>query len=95
VPPTSKTPSTSSPPWTTAPCPPFLVKPDGLLDGHPASSKLDLFEAMLKKIVDHLNANQELFASTALIVTFDEGGGYYDSGYIQPLDFFGDGRASP
>jgi hypothetical protein len=21
----------------------------------------------------------------------DEGGGYYDSGYVQPLDFFGDG----
>ena len=72
-----------------------FVKPDGLLDGHPASSKLDLFEAMLKKIVDHLNANQELFASTALIVTFDEGGGYYDSGYIQPLDFFGDGPRIP
>src|SRR4029077_11061223 len=72
-----------------------FVKPDGLLDGHPASSKLDLFEAMLKKIVDHLNANQDLFASTALIVTFDEGGGYYDSGYIQPLDFFGDGPRIP
>jgi phospholipase C len=41
--------------------------------------------------VDHLTANKELFADTALIVTFDEGGGYYDSGYIQPLDFFGDG----
>src|SRR5882762_3604393 len=72
-----------------------FVKPDALLDGHPASSKLDLFEAMLKKVVDHLNANQELFASTALIVTFDEGGGYYDSGYIQPLDFFGDGPRIP
>ena len=72
-----------------------FVKPDGLLDGHPASSKLDLFEGMLKKIVDHLTANQELFASTALIITFDEGGGFYDSGYIQPLDFFGDGPRIP
>ena len=72
-----------------------FVKPDGLLDGHPASSKLDLFEGMLKKIVDHLEARPELFASTALIVTFDEGGGYYDSGYIQPLDFFGDGPRIP
>jgi phospholipase C len=72
-----------------------FVKPDGLLDGHPASSKLDLFEAMLKKIVDHLQARPELFADTALIVTFDEGGGYYDSGYIQPLDFFGDGPRIP
>jgi phospholipase C len=72
-----------------------FVKPDGLLDGHPASSKLDLFEGMLKRIVDHLTANPELFASTALIVTFDEGGGFYDSGYIQPLDFFGDGPRIP
>jgi phospholipase C len=72
-----------------------FVKPDGLLDGHPASSKLDLFEAMLKKIVDHLQARPELFEDTALIVTFDEGGGYYDSGYIQPLDFFGDGPRIP
>jgi phospholipase C len=28
-------------------------------------------------------------------VTLDEGGGYYDSGYIQPLDFFGDGTRIP
>src|SRR6266436_8333184 len=72
-----------------------FLKPDGLLDGHPASSKLDLFEGMVKKIVDLLQANPELFASTALIITFDEGGGYYDSGYIQPLDFFGDGPRIP
>jgi phospholipase C len=72
-----------------------FVKPDGLLDGHPANSKLDLFEAMTKKIVDHLQARPRLFSDTALIVTFDEGGGYYDSGYIQPLDFFGDGPRIP
>jgi phospholipase C len=72
-----------------------FVKPDGLLDGHPASSKLDLFEAMVKKIMDHLTANPDLMAETAFIITFDEGGGYYDSGYIQPLDFFGDGPRIP
>ena len=72
-----------------------FVKPDGLLDGHPASSKLDLFEGMVENIVDHLKAQPELFEQTALIVTFDEGGGYYDSGYIQPLDFFGDGPRIP
>ena len=72
-----------------------FVKPDGLLDGHPASSKEDLFEAMVKKIMDHLTANKELFASTVLFITMDEGGGYYDSGYIQPLDFFGDGPRIP
>jgi phospholipase C len=72
-----------------------FVKPDGLLDGHPASSKLDLLEGMIKKTVDHLMARPDLFASTAFIITFDEGGGYYDSGYIQPLDFFGDGPRIP
>jgi phospholipase C len=72
-----------------------FVKPDGLLDGHPASSKVDLLEGMIKKTVDHLMARPELFADTALIITFDEGGGYYDSGYIQPLDFFGDGPRIP
>ena len=72
-----------------------FVKPDGLLDGHPASSKEDLFEGMVKKIVDRLTANPELFASTVLFITMDEGGGFYDSGYIQPLDFFGDGPRIP
>jgi phospholipase C len=72
-----------------------FVKPDGLLDGHPASSKEDLFEAMTRKVVDHLTANKELFESTVLFITMDEGGGYYDSGYIQPLDFFGDGPRIP
>jgi phospholipase C len=72
-----------------------FVKPDGLLDGHPASSKFDLFEGMTKDIVDHLLAQPSLFASTALFITVDEGGGFYDSGYIQPLDFFGDGPRVP
>ena len=72
-----------------------FVKPDGLVDGHPASSKIDLFEAMAKKIFDRLKTRPNLMAQTAFIITFDEGGGYYDSGYIQPLDFFGDGPRIP
>jgi len=72
-----------------------FVKPDGLLDGHPASSKLDLFEGMLRKILDHLSGQPALMAETALFITWDEGGGYYDSGYIQPIDFFGDGTRIP
>jgi phospholipase C len=72
-----------------------FVKPDGWLDGHPASSKLNLFEGFVKKIVDGVQANPTLWASTAIIVTFDEGGGYYDSGYVQPLDYFGDGTRIP
>ena len=72
-----------------------FVKPSGLVDGHPASSKLDLFEGFVKKIVDGVQANPKLWNDTAIFVTFDEGGGYYDSGYVQPLDFFGDGTAHP
>jgi phospholipase C len=71
------------------------VKPDSIVDGHPASSTLDLFEAMVENIVDKLKAHPELFESTALLVTFDEGGGYFDSGFMQPLDFFGDGPRIP
>ena len=72
-----------------------FVKPDGWLDGHPASSKLNLFEGFTKKIVDMVKRNPTLWKSTAIVVTFDEGGGYWDSGYIQPLDFFGDGTRIP
>ncbi|HTH96028.1 MAG TPA: alkaline phosphatase family protein [Stellaceae bacterium] len=72
-----------------------IVKPDGLTDGHPASSKLDLFEAFTKRIVNEVKANPTLWKETAIIITFDEGGGYYDSGYIQPVDFFGDGTRIP
>jgi len=71
------------------------VKPSGLVDGHPASSKLNLFEGFVKKIVDLTKANFQLRNDTAILVTFDEGGGYWDSGYVQPLDFFGDGTRVP
>jgi phospholipase C len=72
-----------------------FVKPSGLVDGHPASSKLDLFEGFVQKIVTEVQANPTLWASTAIFITFDEGGGYYDSGYVQPLDYFGDGTRIP
>jgi phospholipase C len=71
-----------------------FAKPSGLVDGHPASSKLDLFEGFVKKIVDAVQASA--YANdTAIFITFDEGGGYYDSGYVQPVDFFGDGTRIP
>jgi phospholipase C len=72
-----------------------FVKPSGWVDGHPASSKWDLFEGFTKKIVDMVQSKPELWKSTAIFVTVDEGGGYYDSGYVQPLDFFGDGTRIP
>jgi phospholipase C len=72
-----------------------FVKPDGLLDGHPQSSKVDLFEAFMKPILDGLDRNPKLKEKTAVFVAFDEGGGYWDSGFVQPLDFFGDGTRIP
>jgi len=72
-----------------------FVKPDGAMDGHPNSSKLNLFEAFTKNIIDLAQSNPEQWASTAILITVDEGGGYYDSGFIQALDFFGDGPRIP
>jgi phospholipase C len=72
-----------------------IVKPSGFTDGHPSSSKLDLFEGFVKDIITKLQANPTLWASTAVFITEDEGGGYYDSGYIQPVDYFGDGTRIP
>jgi len=71
------------------------VKPSTFVDGHPASSKFSLFEAFTKDIIQHLQANRDLWESTAVFVTVDEGGGYYDSGYVQPVDYFGDGTRIP
>ncbi len=71
------------------------VKPSGFVDGHPGSSKFDLYEGFVKKIVDLVKANPTLWANTAIMITVDEGGGYYDSGPVQPLDYFGDGTRIP
>jgi len=71
------------------------VKPDGALDGHPASSKFDLFEAFVANILELAQSNPEQWAETAIFITVDEGGGYYDSGFIQPVDFFGTGPRIP
>jgi phospholipase C len=71
------------------------VKPDGLMDGHPASSKWSLFEAFTKNIIELTQSNPKLWAETAIFVTVDEGGGFYDSGFIQWVDFFGTGPRIP
>ncbi len=72
-----------------------FVKPSGLVDGHPAQSRWDLFEEFARKIIEMVQSNPDVWANTAVIVTVDESGGYWDSGYIQPLDFFGDGPRIP
>ena len=71
------------------------VKPDGTMDGHPASSKWTLFEAFAQNIIELAQSNPELWSETAIFVTVDEGGGYYDSGFIEPVDFFGTGPRIP
>ncbi len=70
-------------------------KPDGLLDGHPQSSKIDLFEAYTLNVLSALEANPQLKAETAVFITWDEAGGYFDSGFLQSIDFFGDGPRIP
>jgi acid phosphatase len=71
------------------------LKPDSFDDGHPASSKLDLLESMMTRVVNGLKRHPDLFEDTVFFVTFDEGGGYWDSGFFQPIDFFGDGPRIP
>jgi phospholipase C len=72
-----------------------FVKPNGALLGHPGTSKLDLFEEFVLNIVNQVKANPKLWADTAIFVSYDESGGLYDSGFIQPVDFFGDGPRMP
>ncbi len=72
-----------------------IVKPSGLVDGHPGFFETRSVRVLRKKIVEAVQANPTLWANTAIFITEDEGGGYYDSGYVQPLDFFGDGTRIP
>jgi phospholipase C len=77
----------------TLPAVSFLKPGDD--DGHPGYSTLAAFEAFVTHAIDEVQNNPGLWKSTAIFVTFDEGGGYYDSGYIQPVSFFGDGTRVP
>ena len=72
-----------------------FVRPYEPYSGHPANSAVSAYEYFVLSIANEIISKPELFASTAIVVTLDEGGGYYDSGYVQPLDFFGDGTRIP
>ena len=72
-----------------------FVRPFESLAGHPADSTSDLYELFLQDLINQVKSNPDLWSSTAIFITTDEGGGYYDSGYIQPVDFFGDGTRIP
>jgi phospholipase C len=72
-----------------------FVRPFESQAGHPANAKMSEFENFVADLVDRVRSNPQLWKQTAVLITVDEGGGYYDSGYIQPVDFFGDGTRIP
>ncbi len=66
------------------------VRPFETMAGHPANSNIANYENFVADLVNMVYARPDLWRSTAIFVTTDEGGGYFDSGYVQPVDFFGD-----
>jgi phospholipase C len=72
-----------------------FVRPFEALAAHPADSTSDLYEKFLQTLINRVKANPQLWSKTAIFITTDEGGGYYDFGYIQPVDFLGDGTRIP
>ncbi|TRZ56721.1 MAG: phosphoesterase [Rhodocyclaceae bacterium] len=72
----------------------FVVPPNSK-SGHPGNSTVSAFEGFVSDLVHKVQARPELWKRSAILVTTDEGGGYYDSGYIQIIDFFGDGTRIP
>ena len=71
-----------------------FLKP-GNDDGHPGYYTLAAFETFAARAITAIQSNPKLWKSTAIFLTMDETGGYYDSGYIQPVSFFGDGPRIP
>lgn len=78
----------------TLPAVSFVV-PKNLSSGHPGYSVPAKYEAFVQGLIAQVQANPTLWAHTAILITEDEGGGHFDSGYIQNLDFFGDGTRIP
>jgi acid phosphatase len=71
-----------------------FLKP-GMDDGHAGYSTMAAFEGFAAHAIAEVQNNPKLWKNTAIFLTFDEGGGYYDSGYVQPVSFFGDGTRVP
>ena len=72
----------------------FLV-PKNLDSGHPGYSVEASYEDFVRTVIAKVQAHPKLWAHTAILVTTDEGGGHFDTGFIQILDFFGDGPRIP
>ena len=68
---------------------------DELDDNAPPIEVTNLTSAFGDNIITLAKANKDQWAETAIFVTVDEGGGFYDSGFIQPVDFFGTGPRIP
>jgi phospholipase C len=78
----------------TLPAVSFLV-PKNLDSGHPGYSVEATYEDFVRTVITEVQAHPKLWAHTAILVTTDEGGGHFDSGFIQILDFFWDGPRIP
>jgi phospholipase C len=72
-----------------------FVVPKNADSGHPGYSEVAGYEEFLRSVVQAVQARPSLWQHTAILATTDEGGGYFDSGHIQTLDFFGDGPRIP
>jgi phospholipase C len=72
-----------------------FITPPNPESGHPAYSYIARYEAFVKELLAKVQAHPEIWSKTAILITTDEGGGYYDSGYVQIIDFFGDGTRVP
>jgi len=72
-----------------------IIAPYDSVSGHPGYAMESSFDELLHGLVEKVRNNSALWKKTAIIVIFDESGGYYDSGYIQAIDFFGDGPRVP
>jgi phospholipase C len=79
---------------STLPAVSFVV-PKNLESGHPGYSVPGKYELFINDLITRVQGNPALWADTAIIVTTDEGGGYFDSGYIQNINFLGDGPRIP
>jgi phospholipase C len=77
----------------TLPAVSFLKPEDA--DSHPGYSSVAAFETFLHNAISAVQSNPREWASTAIFITWDEAGGSYDSGYIQPVSFLGDGPRVP
>ncbi|NVD69448.1 alkaline phosphatase family protein [Duganella sp. BJB1802] len=72
-----------------------VIAPYDSISGHPGYAMETSFDELVAGVLERVQANPALWKNTVVLVTFDEGGGYYDSGYVQAIDFFGDGTRIP